>query len=147
MSQVERVNLPGNDVNHSTAVGRGPITDGDKRIDSLTSGMTPNHRSTIKQPDTLRSGFSSAIGAVIAPFMDVLRPSRKEEVMGNVRIYGDVAPSVPKGYVNNPNDATITTIKETTLYSPHFNINNQKESMYVNNYTSYGFDTERYYKL
>jgi hypothetical protein len=67
--------------------------------------------------------------------MDVLRPSRKEEIMGNVRVYGDVAPSVPKGYVNNPNDTTITTIKETTLYSPQFNINNQKESVYVNNYT------------
>ena len=130
-----KVNLPCNDVNHSTAVGRGPITDGDKRIESLTKGMTPNHRSSIKQPDAIRSGFSSAIGAVIAPFMDVLRPSRKEEIMGNVRVYGDVAPSVPKGYVNNPNDTTTTTIKETTLYSPQFNISNQKESLYVNNYT------------
>jgi hypothetical protein len=97
--------------------------------------MVPNHRSSIKQPDAMRSGFSSAIGAVIAPFMDVLRPSRKEEIMGTVRVYGDVAPSVPKSYVNNPNDTTNTTIKETTLYSPHFNINNQKESLYVNNYT------------
>jgi hypothetical protein len=130
-----KVNLPCNDVNHSTAVGRGPITDGDKRIESLTKSMVPNHRSSIKQPDAMRSGFSSAIGAVIAPFMDVLRPSRKEEIMGTVRVYGDVAPSVPKSYVNNPNDTTNTTIKETTLYSPHFNINNQKESLYVNNYT------------
>jgi len=130
-----KVNLPGNDINHSTAVGRGPITDGERRIESLTRGMTPNHRTTIQQPDTLRSGFASAIGAVIAPFMDVLRPSRKEEIMGNVRVYGDVAPSVPKSYVNNPNDTTLTTIKETTLYSPQFNINNQKESLYVNNYT------------
>jgi len=131
-----KVNLPCNDINHSTAAGRGPITDGDKRIESLTKGMVPNHRSTIKQPDAIRSGFSSAIGAVIAPFMDVLRPSRKEEIMGNVRVYGDVAPSVPKSYVNNPNDTTITTIKETTLYSPQFNISNQKEGLYVNNYTA-----------
>jgi len=130
-----KVNLPCNDINHSTAVGRGPITDGDKRIESLTKSMVPNHRSSIKQPDAIRSGFSSAIGAVIAPFMDVLRPSRKEEIMGNVRVYGDVAPSIPKGYVNNPNDTTTTTIKETTLYSPQFNISNQKESLYVNNYT------------
>jgi len=131
----KRVNLPGKDINCSSAVGRGPITDGDKRIESFNNNMTNNHRSTIKQPETIRSGFSSAIGAVIAPFMDVLRPSRKEEIMGNVRIYGDVAPSVPSGYVNNPNDTTTTTIKETTLYSPQFNINNQKEGIYVNNYT------------
>jgi hypothetical protein len=130
-----KVNLPCKDVNHSTAVGRGPITDGDKRIENLTKSMVPNHRSSIKQPDAIRSGFSSAIGAVIAPFMDVLRPSRKEEIMGTVRVYGDVAPNVPKSYVNNPNDTTTTTIKETTLYSPQFNINNQKESLYVNNYT------------
>jgi hypothetical protein len=129
----KRHNLPACDVNHSTAVGRGPITDGDKRMNSFLN--LPNHRSTIKQPETLRSGFSGAIGAVIAPLMDVLRPSRKEEVMNNVRVYGDVGTSVPNGYVLNPQDTTPTTVKETTLYSPHFNINNQKESIYVNNYT------------
>jgi len=131
----KRVNLPEKDVNHCTAVGRGPITDGDKRLESYSKSLITNHRSTIKQPETMRSGFSSAIGAVIAPFMDVLKPSRKEEIMGNVRVYGDVAPGVPKSYVNNPLDTTTTTIKETTLYSPQFNINNQKESIYVNNYT------------
>jgi len=89
----------------------------------------------VKQPDTLRSGFSGAIGAVIAPFMDILRPSRKEETVNNVRIYGEVGTSVPQSYVLNPNDTTTTTIKETTLYSPEFNINNQKEGTYVNNYT------------
>lgn len=128
-----RTNLPMCDVNHSTAVGRGPITDGEVRINSFLN--LPNNRSTIKQPQTLRSGFSGAIGAVIAPLMDVLRPSRKEEVMNNVRVYGDVGTSVPNGYVLNPQDTTPTTVKETTLYSPHFNINNQKESIYVNNYT------------
>jgi hypothetical protein len=40
---------------------------------------------------------------------------------------------VPSSYVINPLDTTNTTIKETTLYAPSFNINNQKEGMYVNN--------------
>jgi len=132
--QSKRTNLPACDVNHSTAIGRGPITDGDNFLRSYTN--YENHRSTIKQPDTLRSGFSGAIGAVIAPIMDILRPSRKEETVNNVRIYGEVTSSVPQSYVINPNDTTTTTIKETTLYSPTFNINNQKESMYVNNYTA-----------
>ena len=35
----------------------------------------------------------------------------------------------------NMNDTTPTTIKETTVYSPNFYINNQKEGMYVNNAT------------
>ena len=121
-------------VNHSTAVGKGPSVDGENFIRSFTNYS--NHRSTIKQPDTLRSAFNAgAIGAVIAPIMDLFRPTRKEETSNNVRIYGDATSRVPVGYVNNPNDATQTTVKETTLYSPSFNINNQKEGIYVNNYT------------
>jgi len=129
----KRTNLPACDVNHSTAVGRGPITGGENFIRSHTN--YENHRSTISQPDTLRSGFSSAIGAVIAPIMDILRPSRKEESICNARVYGEAGTNVPSSYVINSNDTTPTTIKETTLYSQHFNINNQKEGVYVNNYT------------
>ena len=66
----------------------------------------------------------------------MLRPTRKEESINNVRIYGEAGSAVPKSYVNNPNDTTNTTVKETTLYSPTFNINNQKEGVYVNNYSS-----------
>jgi hypothetical protein len=68
--------------------------------------------------------------------MDMFRPTRKDETINNVRIYGEAAPSVPKGYVYNPQDVTPTTIKETTLYEQSFNINNQKEGIYVNNYSS-----------
>ena len=127
----KRHEMPAKDVPHSTAAGRGPITDGDNYIRSHTNYA--NHRSTIKQPDTMRSGFGGAIGAVIAPLMDILRPSRKEETVNNVRIYGEATSSVPQSYVINPNDTTNTTNKETTIYSPTFYINNQKEGMYVNN--------------
>jgi hypothetical protein len=129
----KRTNLPACDVNHSTAIGRGPITGGENFIRSHTN--YENHRSTVNQPDTLRSGFRGAVGAVIAPIMDILRPSRKEESVCNVRVYGEAGTSVPSSYVINSNDATPTTIKETTLYEQHFNINNQKEGVYVNNYT------------
>lgn len=121
-------------VNHSTAIGKGPGTDKDGFLRSHTN--YENHRSTIKQPDTMRSGFGGAIGAVIAPLMDILRPSRKEESVNNVRIYGEAGSNVPSSYVINMNDTTPTTVKETTLYSPNFNINNQKEGIYVNNYSS-----------
>jgi len=121
-------------VNHSRAVGKGDHTDKDAFLKSHTN--YENHRSTVKQPETIRSGFSGAIGAVIAPLMDILRPTRKDETINSVRVYGDVGTSVPKSYVYNPQDATPTTIKETTLHSLDFNINNQKEGIYVNNYTS-----------
>jgi hypothetical protein len=121
-------------INHSRAVGRGPHNDGDNFLRSHTN--YENNRSTIRQPETLRSGFSGAIGAVIAPLMDILKPTRKDETINNVRIYGEGAQSVPKGYVYNPQDTTPTTVKETTLYEQRFNVNNQRESIYVNNYTS-----------
>lgn len=121
-------------VNHSRATGYGDHTDKDNFLRSHTN--YENHRSTVKQPDTMRSGFSGAIGAVVAPIMDMFRPTRKDETINNVRIYGNSGTSVSEGYVYNPQDAMPTTVKETTLYSPTFNVNNQKEGIYVNNYTS-----------
>jgi hypothetical protein len=129
-----RAQLPCMDIKPSTAMGRGPITDGDNFLRSHTN--YENHRSTIKQPETLRSGFGGAIGAVIAPLMDILKPTRKDETINNVRIYGEATSSVPSSYVINTNDKTSTTIKETTLYAPTFNINNQKDGIYVNNYSN-----------
>ena len=122
------------DVNHSRATGQGNHTDKDLFLRSHTN--YENNRSTVRQPETLRSGFSAAIGAVIAPLMDILKPTRKDETINNVRIYGEATSAVPKGYVYNPQDTTPTTVKETTLYQQNFNINNQKEGIYVNNYTS-----------
>jgi hypothetical protein len=130
----KKIGLGSFDVAPATAKGRGPISDGDNFMKSHANYA--NNRSTSKQPETIRSGFSGAIGAVVAPLLDFIRPTRKDETIYNVRVYGDTAPAVPKGYVYNPNDTTTTTVKETTLYSPQFNINNQKDSMYVNNYTA-----------
>ena len=121
-------------IGHSRAAGHGPHSDKDTFLRSHTN--YENNRSTVKQPETIRSGFSGAIGAVIAPLLDILKPTRKDETINNVRIYGEAAPVYPKGYVYNPQDSTPTTVKETTLYSPNFNINNQKEGIYVNNYSS-----------
>jgi hypothetical protein len=128
----KRTELPAKDINHSAAVGRGPI-DNHHALKSYSNYN--NHRSTSRQSDTIRSGFGGAIGAVIAPLMDILRPSRKEEVVSNLRVYGDAGTAVESGYVLNPNDITPKTIKETTIYTPNSFINNQKEGIYVNNYT------------
>jgi len=127
-------------INHSRAAGRGTHEDGENFLRSHTN--YENNRSTVKQPETLRSGFSGAIGAVIAPLMDILKPTRKDETINNVRIYGEGGTSISKGYVYNPQDTTQTTVKETTLYSPNFNINNQKQGIYVNNATP-GIETQR----
>jgi hypothetical protein len=78
-----------------------------------------------QQPQTFGSGFSNAIGAVIAPLMDVFKPSRKEEYVCNMRIYGNTIGEVPGNYVLTPGDMPNTTVKETTLYQPNGYVGNQ----------------------
>ncbi len=127
-TETKRIQLEGYDVSHSHAAGRGPIDDGDNHMKSHTNYM--NNRAGNDQPDTIRSGFSRAIGAVIAPIMDIMKPSRKEEYSCNVRTYGNMTGEVPHNYVLDTNDVTPTTIKETTLYTPHGYIGNQINGAY-----------------
>jgi hypothetical protein len=74
--------------------------------------ILPNNRNTTE------TGFMGYLGgtvsAVMAPIIDILRPTRKENVIGNLRPTGDVGSLVPANYVNNPADRAPTTIKETT---------------------------------
>jgi len=119
----KRVELGANDVGQSSAVRRGPSTDTDNYLKSHTNYT--NNRSTVRQVDSFRSSFSGAIGAVIAPIMDAFKPTRKEEYTENIRIYGNTESSVPKNYVANYGDVPVTTIKETTLFSPDSYIGNQ----------------------
>jgi len=121
----KRVVLPTMDVPHSNACGQGGYEYLDNALKSHTGSL--NNRANMKQPDTMRSGFSRAIGAVIAPLMDVLNPTKKEEFSCNMRVYGAPGSDVNNGYVLNPNDVTPTTVKETTLYSPNFFVGNQME--------------------
>ena len=121
----KRNELATNDVGHSGASNRGPHTDKDNAHKSHTNYT--NNRAIMRQPDTFRSGFGGAIGAVIAPFMDMFRPSRKEEYGANIRVYGDAVSYSSQNYVLNPNDVPVTTVKETTLYAPNFYVGNQVE--------------------
>lgn len=126
--ETKRIQLEGCDVPHSNAVGRGPHTDGDMNKKSHTN--YENNRSTNNQVTAYGSGFSGAIGAVIAPIMDMLKPSKKEEYSCNMRIYGNMAGEVPSNYVHRPGDMPSTTIKETTIYQPNGYIGNQIDGAY-----------------
>lgn len=67
----------------------------------------------------------SVIGSVIAPVLDILRPSRKENVLGNLRESGNVQRQGGT-YTMNPGDKPKTTIKEmTTGKGNHINIQGQ----------------------
>lgn len=124
----KRTQLEGFDVGHSNASRRGPHTDGEEFLKSHTNYT--NNRSVNTQPQTFGSGFSGAIGAVIAPLMDAFKPSKKEEYGANLRVYGNAGSEVSENYIRNACDATGTTIKETTLYQPNGYVGNQINGAY-----------------
>jgi hypothetical protein len=83
----------------------------------------PNNRSANKQ-DSYFGLVSGSIGAVVAPLIDILRPSRKENIIGTLRPYQNPGTNVPQSYIFNPADKLTTTIRETTENSKnHLNIN------------------------
>lgn len=78
-------------------------------------------------------GIGGALKSAMAPIMDILRPTRKENVVGNCRLYGDAGSTVPKPSVYNPADRTPTTIRETTegkIGMNHLNMEGQSEGAY-----------------
>jgi hypothetical protein len=71
-----------------------------------------NNRSTTEQK---REGSISTFArAMVAPLLDVLRPTRKENVIGNLREEGNVSMGAYGVYTINPADRTKTTIREMT---------------------------------
>lgn len=126
--ETKRVQLEGFQVGHSTATKSAPLQH--QHLDNHLKSHSnyTNSRSSNLQPQTYGTGFAKAIGAAIAPIMDILKPSRKEEYSCNMRIYGNLGGEVPGNYVTTEGDVPNTTIKETTLYQPNMYINSQKDN-------------------
>jgi len=123
--------LDGPDFQAVAAPGRGAATSGDHGNGSYT--QLCNNRSTVRQPDAT-GAVHGMIRAVVAPIMDVLRPSRKENFVGNYRPNGNAGTVVSNLPVYNPADRTKTTIKEQTvgkLGSAHVNVQAQNTDGYL----------------
>ena len=72
----------------------------------------------VTQFRTHTTNVVSAIKALIAPIQDILKPSKKENSIGNIRQAGNVTMPIPaKQTVYDPNDITRTTIKETQIHN------------------------------
>jgi len=80
----------------------------------------PNNRTANDQGDYF-GAVGGAIGAVIAPLLDVLRPSRKENTIGNLRPYENAHTRNSSSYLFNPADRLGTTIRETTENNRYIN--------------------------
>jgi hypothetical protein len=115
-------------------VGNAPMTlenDPASRYAASTTNRSINHECTQPSQFGIVSGL---INAAVAPLMEVLKPTRKEETISNARIYGDAGTTVSKGHLANMSAAK-TTMKETTLYTPTLTMNGtQQEGGYVSNH-------------
>ena len=79
-----------------------------------------NSRSSNAQPSWFGSGFNRAIGAVLAPFTDMVRPVCREEYgnMGVAQLGSGASVQGNSGYLVG-NLGMGTTVKESTLYTPN----------------------------
>jgi hypothetical protein len=107
--------------------------------------FTHNNRTTVR-PNEM-GGIHGALKAVVAPLLDVLKPSRKENVVGNARLYENARMPVPAAVTAtfNPADRAPTTIKETTVGLvgfDHLNVERQAAAGYLISQNT-PVDTER----
>lgn len=123
-------------LSHATASGKYASSEGDY---SLKSNVAyPNNRAynaPTAGGENYFAGVSTGggIGAVIAPLLDVLRPSRKENTVGTTRPYQNPKTSVSNSYMYNPNDRPAPTIRQMTEVSKeHYQVNrNQEGGAYI----------------
>ena len=82
-----------------------------------------NNRSS-NQQDSYFGAVGNSLGAAVAPLLDMLKPSRKENMIGTMRPYQNPGTAVSQSYVFNPADKPAPTIRETTENSKfHLNVN------------------------
>jgi hypothetical protein len=124
--ETKRSVLAPNQLNPASAIGNGSATTGDYGVQGFK--ILPNNRLT---SNTNEMGIvGGAIKAAIAPLLDILRPTRKENVVGNINPSGNVSTIANAGVVWNPADRTKTTIREMTegkLDMNHLNVGNQTD--------------------
>lgn len=79
----------------------------------------PNERD-VTQKREQRLNLTSNVKKLITPVVDVIRRTRKENFIGNIRPDGNMKAQIPsKLTVHDPNDVARTTVKETTEDNSH----------------------------
>ena len=109
----QKVELGATEFNPANGVGQTRGEDLTLRNDSYK--IFKNNRNDNCQPDSIGvGGINATFKAILAPVIDVLKPTRKENVIGNANQSGNVQTLVPSLPITNPYDTPKTTVKETT---------------------------------
>ena len=111
------------------ASGKGMVLESDYGIKSKTA--YPNNRTENKDGGYF-GAMAGSLGAAVAPILDVLKPSRKENAIGNLRPYENAKASVSKSYYYDPKDKPCTTNREMTEKGKfHLNVNMNQRGAYA----------------
>jgi hypothetical protein len=124
--------LPNCDLAVPSLVGKNGPTMGDYGIQGYNNSTT--NRSTTCPETASYGAIGGFMKALVSPVLDVLRPSRKENVINNCRQAGNVQSNVPQSVIFNPADRVKTTIKEMTegrLDCNHLNVEKQMANAYL----------------
>jgi hypothetical protein len=65
------------------------------------------------------SNATSIVKAIVAPLVDVMKTTKKENTIGNPNLVGNFKTNISKMKVYDPNDVAKTTIKETLIDNEH----------------------------
>ena len=90
-----------------------------------------NNRNTTKQQES--TGFINGgglIGSIVSPLLDVLKPSRKENVLTNLRECGNFNGGNKASYLDNQRDSMPKTIRELNGNKMQLNVQGQGEGAY-----------------
>jgi len=93
------------------SVGRSGARENDYSVNSFKK-YTNNRSTTIK--DDYFGAIGGALGAAVAPLLDALRPSKRQNAIGSMRPYQNPESTVKTGHLFNPADRPAPTLREMT---------------------------------
>jgi hypothetical protein len=110
------------------SIGRAPASEGDYGLNTMS--VEDNNR-TCNEESGFFGAIKGAMGAAAAPFIDMLKPSRKEGYIGNIRQYGNMSMPVGATYNNNPRDELKVTNREMDVCAEnHLNVDGPRSGAY-----------------
>ena len=92
-------------------VGRSGARENDYSVKSFNK-YTNNRSTTIK--DDYFGAIGGVFSAAVAPLLDVLRPSKRQNAIGSMRPYQNPESTVKTGHLFNPADRPAPTLREMT---------------------------------
>ena len=114
----KRQNLSGLPLSNASATGTNFANPND--YGSQNYNILQNNRTTSKEGNEFGGVYGMA-KAAMAPILDIFRPTRKENVIGNLRETGNVNGLTPTGHLFNSHDKTKITNREMTTNKINLN--------------------------